>query len=313
MDFELAYIAERDTDFALMREASLSKDVQNLFLRKVGESGTLVKIIHSLTQEEEPGKVGESDVVLIFERPDKSRFAIFVEDKIAASAQPRQRERYELRAPKLETELGLKGHHVVLFAPKKYLDKETSQGYTLQISHESVADLCVDELDKKVLSDSCKVKQHGKTQIDYQITDFWNHLIDYIGDYHADLAFTKDKVDRGPNSYWPEFGTSLKGVAVVYKSDQNVVDLTFNKMATKRINIITIFETIGIDSGDRYFTDVGESLALRKNLLDDAKIDFRKPFDAQKDNVDKVIDEVRKMVEMAKKIGNSKYSSIFAQ
>ena len=46
MDFELAYIAERDTDFALMREASLSKDVQNLFLRKVGESGTLVKIIH---------------------------------------------------------------------------------------------------------------------------------------------------------------------------------------------------------------------------------------------------------------------------
>ena len=166
MDFELAYIAERDTDFALMREASLSKDVQNLFLRKVGESGTLVKIIHSLTQEEEPGKVGESDVVLIFERPDKSRFAIFVEDKIAASAQPRQRKRYELRAPKLETELGLKGHYVVLFAPKKYLDKETSQDYKLQISHESVVDLCVDELDKKVLNDSCKVKQHGKTQID---------------------------------------------------------------------------------------------------------------------------------------------------
>ena len=311
MEFELAYIAERDTDFALMREMSLSREVQNLFLKEVGESGILVKVFHSLVEEEKAGKFGESDVVLIFQRPDMSLFAIYVEDKVAASAQPEQRSRYDLRASKLEAKLGLNGHHVVLFAPQQYLDKDSSKEYKKQVSHESIINLCVDELDKQVFIDSCKVKQRGKNKIDFAITDFWNDLIDYIDDKYPDLLFTKDKIDRGPRSGWPEFGTNVNSIRVVYKSNINVIDLTFNKMAGKRNDIITIFEKIGIDLDDRYFIDVTGSLALRKNLPSILKTDFRKPFDTQKDKINKIIDEVCNMVEIVKKIGNSKYSSFF--
>ena len=311
MEFELAYIAERDTDFALMREISLSTEVQKLFLKKVDEEGTLVKVFHSLVQEEKAGKFGESDVVFIFRRPDKSCFALLIEDKVAASAQPEQRERYELRASKLEKKLGLKGHYIILFAPQKYLDKESSKKYDLQISHESIAALCVDELDKQVFVGSCKVKQSGKKQIDYEITDFWNNLIDYIDEEYPDLQFNKDKVDRGPRSGWTEFGTSINSIRVVYKSNLNVIDLTFYKMAGKRNDVIPIFEKLGIDFGDSYFKDVTGSLALRKNLPSSLKTDFRKPFDSQKDKMHKIIDEVCKMVEMVKIIGNSKYSSAF--
>ena len=311
MEFELAYIAERDTDFALMREMSLSNEIQNLFLKKVGESGILVKVFHSLVEEEKAGKFGESDVVFIFQRPDDSCFAILIEDKVAASAQPEQRERYELRALKLETKLGLRGHYVVLFAPQKYLDKASSKKYELQVSHESIINLCVDDLDKRVFIDSCKVKQGGKKQIDYEITIFWNNLIDYIDEFYPDLLFTKDKIDRGPRSGWPEFGTSVSGIRVVYKSDINVIDLTFDKMAGKRNEVITIFENMGIDLDDRYFKDISGSLALRKNLPTSLKTDFRKPFNNQKDKINKIVNEVYKMIEIVKRIGNSKYSSIF--
>ena len=307
----MAYIAERDTDFALMREINLSSEVQQLFLEKVNEKGSLLKVLHSLVEEEQAGKLGESDVVLVFERPNETRFAIFVEDKIAASPQPEQRERYELRAVKFVEKMKLDRHYVVLFAPQEYLNREPSRKYDLRISHESVADLCIDELDKQVFIDSCKAKQSAKKRIDLQITGFWNETIDYIGEHHKDLLFKSKKVDRGPNSKWLEFGTSIKSIKIIYKNDQNVVDLTFNRMAGKRSDVIAVFEEMHVDLGDRYFFDTSASLALRKDLHRDLQIDFRKTFESQKGKMESIIDEVYKMAEMIKKIGNSKCCAYF--
>ena len=117
MEYTLPYIEERDTDFAIMREMQNSKEVQDLFFKTVKDSGKLLKTFHSLVQEEEPGKYGESDIVFIFQKDNGSKFAIFVEDKINADAQPQQKDRYDKRAELLKAEGWFDTFYVVLCAP----------------------------------------------------------------------------------------------------------------------------------------------------------------------------------------------------
>lgn len=309
MEINLAYVAERDTDFALIREMIISKKVRELFLNKVGVEGELIKIFHSLSQEEQEGKVGESDIVFIFEEKNRRKFAIFVEDKIATSQQPRQCERYNIRALKLKEKEKFDRYFVILFAPQNYINtKASTLLYETYVSHDEIIDICCDALDKKIFIESCKVYQGKNKIVDKNITLFWNELIDYVKKF-PQINFTKKKIDRGPNSLWPEFTTNVKGLTIYYKSDRNIIDLTFSNMANKRVVIKNIIDKLNIDIDDYIIDDANKSLVIRKILPSQRKINFRRPFKDQLENIDHCLYEIIKLIKIANVIGNAGYSS----
>ncbi len=306
MEYKLAYIEERDTDFAIMREMQKSKFVQELFFDKVNMSGQLVKTFHSLVQEEEPGKYGESDIVFIFQKDDGKKFAIFVEDKINADAQPQQRDRYDKRAELLKVEEGFEKHFVVLCAPNDY---KTNEKYDLRISHNDLEKLCVDSLDREVFKASCNVRKRSNTIENKEVTAFWDSLIDLINIDYNFLKFNRVKKSRGSSALWPEFGTNVSGLGVCYKSDQNTIDFQFSKMARRRNEVIEVFKEINVDITDYHFEDsTSGGLMLKYYLPDDKKVNFTQSFESQESNVRYIVNQVVEMTNIALKIGDSGYS-----
>ncbi|MCR4874727.1 MAG: hypothetical protein K5923_03160 [Clostridia bacterium] len=306
MEYKLAYIEERDVDFAIMREMQKSKAVQELFFDKVNMSGQLVKTFHSLVQEEEPGKYGESDIVFIFQKDDGKKFAIFVEDKINADAQPQQRDRYDVRANLLKIEEGFDNYFIILCAPDNY---KINEKYDLRISHNDIEQLCVDDLDREVFKQSCNTKMRNNTIENKGITAFWNSLIDLVNKEYDYLKFSRVKRARGSSAFWPEFGTNVSGLIVCYKSDQNTIDFQFSKMARRRNEVIEVFKELNVDISDYHFEDsTSGGLLLKYYLPNDKKVAFTKSFESQENNVKFIMDKVVEMTNIALKIGDSGYS-----
>ena len=113
MEIKFYNIEERDTDFAIMRLFADNDKVRDLFFKQIGRSGSIVKIYHSLMDTESDGHNGESDIVIVLLDGD-SKFAIFIEDKIAADPQPSQRDRYTDRAEQLKKVEGYDKSYIFL-------------------------------------------------------------------------------------------------------------------------------------------------------------------------------------------------------
>lgn len=307
MKYKLDCISERDVDFALMREMGISKGVQQLFFNQIKEDGELYEAYHSLVQEEAPGKYGESDILFIFKKDNGEKFAIFVEDKVAADAQPDQRSRYDLRA-KIELDKWYKRYFVFLCAPKDYLIKRNSEDkkdrYKYSVSHEEISLQCKDNLDKEIFLQSCEKKQNNTSVRNEAVTNFWNNLIDYIDCKYNRLIFNKVKRDRGGSALWLEFGTNVKGLSLCYKSDQNVIVFQFSKMAHRKEEVRNIFDRCNIDISKYHFREGTSELMLSVELPIEKKVFFLEPFDAQKENIDYILKRVSLMHDIANKIGD---------
>ena len=123
MEVKFCSIEERDTDFSIIKSFIENDKVRDLFFNQIGINGSITKIYHSYMDIENDGHMGESDIIIICEN-DKERFAIFIEDKIAADPQPSQSKRYEDRAKALKAKEGYDKYFIFLCAPKSYLDTD---------------------------------------------------------------------------------------------------------------------------------------------------------------------------------------------
>ena len=229
IDVVLSNVEERDTDFAIISSFINKKEVRSLFFERINNEGELVKVFHSKTQIESDGHDGESDIILICENKN-GKFAIFIEDKIAADPQPSQRQRYEDRANLLKVEEGYDKYYVVLCAPQAYLDTEKANGYEIKISHEEI-NACLDESDfeKHIFDFSTLEKKQGYVVVKNDaVTDFWDNLYKYIEMMHPHLV-NKKKISapRGGKAAWPAFNTGVKGLVIRWKTNFNCVDLEF--------------------------------------------------------------------------------------
>ena len=103
MKHTFRYLVERDADFAIINAFEKNKEVRKLFLSGYRDlNSIIIETRHSFMQQEVGYGYGESDIIFILE-DKKGKYAIFIEDKINADAQPSQRERYEIRAKQLKS------------------------------------------------------------------------------------------------------------------------------------------------------------------------------------------------------------------
>lgn len=296
-------IIERDVDFAIIRSFLDYPRVRDLFFSQINMSGEVVRVYHSLVQEERDGHIGESDIVIICQNENK-KFAIFIEDKIAADPQPFQRERYDDRARKLMLEEGFEEYFIFLCAPTAYIHSTKVEGYERFVSHEDINGLLNEnDLTKSILNFSCDVKKQGYNVIKNDaVTDFWKKLYDYMDEKYDKLKYKKNIKPRGGRADWVNFKTDVKGIIIVWKSTLkwNRVDLEFSGMADKE----ELFKKIVIEGDLTKYepSKTSKSLSLTVRFPESQNVSFHKPFEKQIDNIDKFLSVVVEFYELVRKL-----------
>ena len=292
MEIKFYNIEEKDTDLAIIRSFIDYESVRELFFSQIKRRGEIVKIYHSLTQQESDGHEGESDIVIICD-DGKNKFAIFIEDKINADPQPFQRKRYDDRAKLLAKQEGFDKPYVFLCAPMAYLSTGKADGYDFLVSHESIYELLAEnDLNKWVFAFSCDEKKQGYVvNKNDAVTDFWDNLYKYLDDNYSNvLTYNKNNKPRGSKADWPIFKTSVKGLSIIWKSTPkfNRVDLEFAGFKNKKEAFIDLVKRVGADNYEPVETT--GSMALTIRFLDSENVSFHKPFYEQIENIKKFLD-----------------------
>ena len=301
VEYVLDNVEERDADFAIIQSFVKYKKVRELFFNKIKREGEIVKIYHSLSQDEGDGHNGESDIVIILQN-EKVKFAIFIEDKINADPQPKQRERYDKRAALLSDIDHFSNHYVFLCAPKAYLDTAKAEGYKYTVSYEDLWGL-LDELDfnKTIFKKSFDEKKQRYCPIkNNEITVFWQNLYDYIKSKYYELDFKKPGDAKGSRSDWVTFRTTVKQLYIVWKTTKNSVDLEFTGMGKKSDVVISILKSLGIENVN--IEETGKSVSLRLFYSTDYEVLVREPFDKQIEKINHCLTKVLYLNELAQKI-----------
>ncbi len=304
MEIKFHNIEERDTDFAIIRSFIENEKVRELFFKQIGRSGSIVKIYHSLMDTESDGHNGESDIVIIL-KDGESKFAIFIEDKIAADPQPSQRDRYTDRAEQRKDIEGYDESYIFLCAPQAYLDTEKANGYDLRVSHESIAEVLDDDsFDREVFRFSTEEKNQGYNPIrDDAVTDFWERLYDHVHKYYPDINLPVVSGPRGKAAAWPAIKTNVKGLVIRWKTDRNIIDLEFASMGETYLRREYLFALLDNLKIYEYSTeDTGKSISLRKNYSIDETVSFHEPFDNQVSQINACLNYILDFLNIAERI-----------
>ncbi len=132
---QISWVSERDTDLLLVEAISSRPDFCDFLLESIWFSEymwwTLSFIGRSVTQS-----IWESDVELLIEK-DNNTLCVMIENKINASFQPQQDERYRLRGENRVAEWSCHEFHSILFAPEIYLEWY-SWWFNSVLSYESI-------------------------------------------------------------------------------------------------------------------------------------------------------------------------------
>ncbi len=237
----VASIAERDVDFLLMEELSVSSEFRQWLSSRVFGEPVYQKEIgawHSVSDS----ILGESDIVFLFEALDGPRTAILIENKIDAPPQQKQAERYRLRGEK-----GLKDGHwenyvTCVIAPQKYLvSANKSQTYDMELSYEEILAYFQSRSSRharfayraKILLEAIEKNRRG-----YQAEhndEMTKYVFDYISMASKDYAHlgVQEAAARPAGNTWIGFHPESlpKGIFMVHQMKSGFVKVFFDKRA----------------------------------------------------------------------------------
>lgn len=120
-------VCERDLDLFLQEQLISSSAFCTWFTSKLGLEG--INEVAESVERGQTDQTGESDITAIFQIDDGTKVAIYVENKIKATFQKEQYNRYVKRAQKAVGCGQIADYRVVLFAPQKYLNKSDLKGF----------------------------------------------------------------------------------------------------------------------------------------------------------------------------------------
>ena len=134
----VASVAERDIDFIILEELEVSAEFRAWFSTRVYETPVFKSQIgawHSVTD----ARLGESDLIYLFEAEDGSRKAVLIDNKIDAPPQPDQGSRYRQRGEKGGLDGSWDEFRTCIIAPRKYLGSSmNSEIYDAEVSYEEI-------------------------------------------------------------------------------------------------------------------------------------------------------------------------------
>lgn len=262
---------ERDIDVLLAEEFAISPEFADWFLQQTQKfkyvEAQVTDIYISMSDN-----LGESDLVVKFQRSDRKSFALFIEDKIDAQFQPNQLERYRQRA-----QLGVeKGQYtefeVVLCAPNIYrnahLDAVKSYPF---VSYEAICAFLrsCDPNDPRLayradfIESSIPSSVSAWKRNDDEVTNrFWDAAYKIAHSEFPELEMKPLKVTK--NSTWINFRTwdmptMPQRIYISFKGDRGQMDLTFTN--TRDYLILPHLKPVLTEKMD--VVQTGKSAAIR--------------------------------------------------
>jgi hypothetical protein len=260
---------ERDIDLLLAEELSVNPgfgDWLKSRTRFADEAAAVTEVFVSKSDT-----LGESDLIALYARPDGSRFAIMIEDKIDAPLQPAQAERYRLRGAG-EIKLGAcDAFTVLLCAPRYYLENSTGAAtFDGAVSFEDIADVLKADagsargLYRAAFLETAATRRVNNwvREIDGPTEAFWSAAYALASREFPILEMKPLKVTKG--STWITFRpmdmpTMPRHVYISMKGDRGQMDLTFN-----RVNALAFHGRVAsLLDADMTIHQTGASAAIR--------------------------------------------------
>ena len=131
---------ERDLDLLLAEEFAVNPVFADRFKSRTKFASEEAAVANFWVSKS--NSLGESDLIIVYERPEGSRFALLIEDKVDAALQPEQAQRYRLRAERDTKDGHYSDSELVLCAPSYYLEHHSNlDGFDRRISLEQIADM----------------------------------------------------------------------------------------------------------------------------------------------------------------------------
>lgn len=229
-------IYERDVDLLLAEEFDVNSafaDHIKSLTKFAGEPATVAE-----TWISKSDNLGESDLVVVYQRSDAGRFALLIEDKVDANLQPDQAGRYRMRAEREISRGSYADFEVVLCAPAFYLrNRGDLDDFDRRISFEDIADF-LDAGDRRSKYRAGLLRMAAGTRKinawvreDDPATDaFWSAAYDLACSEFPILEMKRPSLTK--DSVWITFRphgipTMPKRVSLELKGKSGDVDLTF--------------------------------------------------------------------------------------
>ncbi len=321
--YEFGYLRERDVDTFLMYSFALDNDFLRLFTDKLDWNLSSPKITSIELSKTDPS-LGESDVTVVFSS-DNQNYALLIEDKIDAEAQPNQCERYYQRGDLGVNRKEYDAFAVFIVAPKRYLDTddETSE-YENKISFEEIEaylenrESIFDKLRLTEIQQLIAAPNKSYVSIpDESATALWLDYIDYVRTNHPELDLCVTVKHKPKGGSWIEYRTPFDGskVKIIHKAERGCLDLQFSGLANRQEELAAILSKQIGDYEKQGFeiVAVGKSAALRKNFGKKAAVDYDKTFSSQFEIIKDQIEWIEKIHLLASKIDPAAVEVLYSE
>lgn len=222
-------IQERDIDLILLEELTVDNTfcewlINEMDLPKLSKNNGVWRSISNYG-------LGETDILFSYKSKNKQIY-ILIENKLDASFQDNQRERYIKRAKKYTEDKKCDLAFVILIAPKLYCENQSE--FESYLTYEKIAtrleftgtkrNLFKSEL-LKIASE--KLRRGYKPINSIPVQKFWHSYWKYKGKNFPNLRMKKPDIVPA-NSDWPMlFDDELKGIVFYHKLAQGNIDATF--------------------------------------------------------------------------------------
>ncbi|WP_084883426.1 hypothetical protein [Vibrio sp. qd031] len=205
-DIYLESVRERDTDLLLIEELHVKPEFQKFISTKLLPQYHIASFRgawHSISTQD-----GESDVIVIFDDANGKRVAALIENKVNASAQPRQAERYFERGKEGIENDTWDAFVTCLFAPKSYLNSDR-QNYQTTLSYEAVQQFFIKtksvraDYKARVLEAAIEHQRRSKQrEVNESSTQFAHKYTRYMQNQHPDLSIKEELQGRALGHSW---------------------------------------------------------------------------------------------------------------
>lgn len=300
----LCTVFEHDMDVMFMQGLLSDNGFLALFLGKTDWYNMGLQPIHGELSNTDT-ELGETDIMVIL-TDGTNKYALLIEDKIDAVAQPEQYKRYVKRGDKGAANGDYSDYRIFMVCPEKYYHSDNeAKNYRYYVTYEECADYFKEKDDamsnlryQEIIQALEKAKRPSQVTVIDEANIFFKQYCDYQkANYPALDIRTKDT----SNGYWVEYRTSFpyERINLIHKMPNGCVDLVFEKSKEKLSQLEHICKWLKSHGmADVTAHPTGKSTVLRINV---PTLQYKTGFNnIPKEEINKCFYAVSKLVEIAK-------------